>query len=37
MDKDQLYPFMRLDAVVDTGNGTVEIRMDCPIIDETLL
>jgi hypothetical protein len=33
----QLYPFLRLDALVDTGSGTVEIGMDCPIIDETKL
>ena len=29
-----LYPFLRLDALVDTGHGTVAIGMDCPIIDE---
>lgn len=31
----QLYPFLRLDVLVDTGNGTVEIGMDCPIFDKT--
>lgn len=34
-DNNQLYPFLRLDVLVDTGSGTVEIGMDCPIIDET--
>lgn len=28
-----LYPFLRLDALVDTGQETVEIGMDCPIFD----
>lgn len=32
-----LYPFLRLDALVDTGRGTVEIGMDCAIFDETKL
>jgi hypothetical protein len=35
ISNNQLYPFLRLDALVDTGNGTVDIGMDCPIIDET--
>lgn len=35
MKGNRLYPFLRLDVLVDTGNGTVEIGMDCPIIDET--
>jgi hypothetical protein len=35
MDGNRLYPFLRLDVLVDTANGTVEIGMDCPIIDET--
>jgi hypothetical protein len=35
MDGNRLYPFLRLDVLVDTGNGYVEIGMDCPIIDET--
>lgn len=35
MDGNRLYPFLRLDVLVDLGNGTVEIGMDCPIIDET--
>jgi len=37
MDGNRLYPFLYLDALVDTGNGTVEIGMGCPIIDETKL
>lgn len=37
MANNQLYPFLRLDVLVDTGNGTVEIGMDCPIMDETKL
>ena len=35
LGNNQLYPFLRLDALVDTGNETVKIGMDCPIIDET--
>jgi len=31
----QLYPFLFLDALVDTGKGSVAIGMSCPIIDET--
>jgi hypothetical protein len=31
----QLYPFLFLDALVDTGKGAVAIGMSCPIIDET--
>ncbi|HEY5296349.1 MAG TPA: hypothetical protein VIK59_00320 [Verrucomicrobiae bacterium] len=34
MDGDRLYPFLRLDVLVDTGSVTVEIGMDCPLIDE---
>lgn len=33
-DDDQLYPFLRLDVVVDTGYVNVEMGMDCPIFDE---
>jgi hypothetical protein len=36
-DNNRLYPFLRLDVLVDTGSGTVEIGMDCPIIDESKL
>ncbi len=31
----RLYPFLRLDASIDTGHGAVEVGIDCPIIDET--
>ena len=34
-ENDQLYPFLRLDVVVDTGGFNVEMGMDCPIIDES--
>ena len=34
-DTDWLYPFLWLDTTVDTGNGTAEVAIDCPIIDET--
>jgi hypothetical protein len=34
MANNSLYPFLRLDVLVDTGHGTVEIGMDCPIFDE---
>jgi len=34
---DKLYPFLRLDVLVEIGNGAVEIGMDCPVIDETKL
>jgi hypothetical protein len=37
VDGNRLYPFLFLDALVDTGNGTVAIGMSCPIIDETKL
>jgi hypothetical protein len=37
IDNNRLYPFLRLDVLVDTGSETVEIGMDCPIIDETKL
>ena len=37
MDNNRLYPFLFLDVLVDTGNGVVEIAMNCPIIDETKL
>jgi hypothetical protein len=33
-DNDQLYPLLRLDVVVDTGDVNVEMGMDCPIFDE---
>jgi len=33
-ENDQLYPFLRLDVVVDTGSFKVEMGMDCPIFDE---
>lgn len=33
----QLYPFLRLDVLVNTGSETIEIGLDCPIIDETKL
>jgi hypothetical protein len=36
-DTDQLYPFLGLDATVDTGHGMVDVGIDCPIIDETKL
>ena len=36
-DADWLYPFLYLRALVDTGNGTVEVGIDCPIIDESKL
>jgi len=32
---DQLYPFLVLFAVVDTGYGNVDTEIECPIIDET--
>ena len=32
---DRLYPFLRLDVLVDTGYAIVEIAMDCPIFDES--
>jgi hypothetical protein len=35
VDDNQLYPFLALDALVDTGNGTVKVGMACPIFDET--
>jgi hypothetical protein len=31
---DRLYPFLRLDVVVDTGHQSVEIGMDCSLIDD---
>jgi len=37
IDGNRLYPFLYLDALVDTGNGTVAIGMGCPIFDETKL
>lgn len=37
IDNDRLFPFLRLDVVVDTGDVNVEIGMDCPIIDESKL
>ncbi|HEV2692377.1 MAG TPA: hypothetical protein VG347_05725 [Verrucomicrobiae bacterium] len=33
-DGKHLFPFLRLDAIVDTGSGSVPVGMDCPIIDE---
>jgi hypothetical protein len=33
-ETDRLYPFVLLQTVVDTGNGMVEVGIDCPIIDE---
>jgi hypothetical protein len=35
VDGNQLYPFLRLDAMLDTGTEKVKIGMACPIIDET--
>jgi hypothetical protein len=32
---DQLYPFAALDTAVDTGHGTVNVEIDCPVIDES--
>jgi len=32
---DMLEPFAVLDSDVDTGNGIVNVEIDCPIIDET--
>ena len=37
MDGNRLYPYLYLDALVDTGNGTVEIGMNCPIFEENTL
>ncbi len=34
-DTDLLYPFLWLDADVDTGHGIVDVGIDCPIFDET--
>ncbi len=34
-DNTRLYPFLRLDATIDTGNGDARVAIDCPIIDET--
>ena len=33
----RLYPFLRLDATIDTGNGNARVAIDCPIIDGTKL
>lgn len=33
----QLYPFLHLDVLIDTGNAKVDIAMACPIINETQL
>ena len=33
----RLYPFLRLDATIDTGNGNARVAIDCPIIDESKL
>ncbi len=33
----QLYPFLALDAIIDTGHGDTEVAIDCPIIDESKL
>jgi hypothetical protein len=32
---DWLYPFAALWATVDTGHGSIDLEIDCPIIDET--
>lgn len=37
VENNRLYPFLRLDAVIDTGRGTAVAAIDCPIIDETKL
>jgi hypothetical protein len=37
MANNSLYPFLRLDVLVDTGHGIVEVGIDCPIIDESKL
>jgi hypothetical protein len=37
LDGDRLFPFLYLDAIVDMGDGTVEIGMGCPLIDESKL
>jgi hypothetical protein len=37
IDNTRLYPFLRLDATVDTGHENVKLAIDCPIIDETKL
>lgn len=34
---DLLYPFAALDTTVDTGHGSIDVEIDCPIIDETKL
>jgi len=35
--KEWIYPYVALWGVVDTGNGNVDVEIDCPIIDETKL
>ena len=37
IDNLRLYPFLILDATIDTGNGNARVAIDCPIIDETKL
>lgn len=37
IDSGRLYPFLRLDAIVDTGHGNARLAIDCPIFDETKL
>jgi hypothetical protein len=32
---DWLYPFAALWTTVDTGNETINVEIDCPIVDET--
>jgi hypothetical protein len=35
VDGSRLYPFLRMDANVDTGHENVTVAIDCPIFDET--
>ena len=37
VNNNRLYPFLRLDAAIDTGHEIVVVGIDCPIIDETKL
>jgi hypothetical protein len=32
---DWLMPFVALWATVDSGHGTIDVEIDCPIIDES--
>jgi hypothetical protein len=37
VDGMRLYPYLHLDATIDTGHGTAVVAILCPIIDETKL